>query len=131
MYESRILEIERRLELLRRQMDAMDQKLTALGQLLNSAFRQPWGSGGGSGTSYWIKSPGFSAATGSFPSLTPDTATGVSVYSNVSGTMTLYQASQDIYWWFKDAGTADRLVMVLPTADGLAWDAVVESCTGV
>jgi hypothetical protein len=131
LYESRILEIERRLEMLRRQMDAMDQKLTSLGQLLNQAYRQSWsGSGSGTGTSYWIKSPGFSAATGSFPSLTESTGTA-DVYSDVSGTMTLYQSSQTIRWWYKDAGTANRLVMVLPTADNTAWDAVVESCTGV
>ena len=132
MYESRILEIERRLELMRRQMEAMDQKLTALAQHLNAAWRQPWGSGGGgSGTSYWCVSPGFSAATGTWPSITPDTATGVDIYSDVGGSMTLYSAGQDVYWWYKDASTAGKLMMVLPTADGLAWDAVVDSCTAI
>lgn len=88
------------------------------------------GGGGGGNYIYWCVSPGFSAATGTWPSITPDVDTNVDIYRNVSGTMTLHAASQTVNWWYKDASTAGKLMAVMPAVGG-EWDAILDSCTAI
>lgn len=127
--QSRFYHLEQMLELLASRLTRAESRLVTAEQQLPKVWG---GSGGGGGTptySYRIKSPGFSAATGSFPTLTPSSAT-VDVYQSVGGALVLYAASQTIYWYYKDASTSGRLMSVLPNADG-SWDAILDSCTGV
>jgi hypothetical protein len=86
--------------------------------------------GGGAVRSYWCRTPGTVAvATGTWPSLTPTTFTA-DVYLSDSGALTSFATGATIYWWYKDAAAANKLVGLLPNGDG-TYDARHDSCTAV
>lgn len=98
---------------------------------MNSTTAPPrlW-TAGGSPVSLWVKSDSsspFAGASGAWPTITPTEAT-LDVYADEDGTMTLVDDAATIRWYFKDACGANKLVFVVPNADG-SYDAVVEACT--
>jgi hypothetical protein len=93
--------------------------------------------GGGGGSSvqtplYWATNSGsVSAASGTtLPGLTPTTFTS-SIYTNVSGTLTLQATSQTVYWWYLDSLPANSIVPVEPSNSGTTWDAIANGCTAL
>lgn len=87
------------------------------------------GSGNSSAGVFWCRSPGISAATGTWPSITPATGTA-DVYQDVGGTLTLVATSATIRWWYKDASVVNKLMEVVAAGDG-GWDGVLDSCSVV
>jgi len=129
-YEPRIREIERRLEQLQHENARLQGLLNETQQSLNRAWmNSPAGGGGGGAGAFWAESPGFAAATGTWPALTPD-FDAADVYQDVSGSLVLVATGATIYWWYKDASTAGKLLMVLPNGDG-TYDAILDSCSAI
>jgi hypothetical protein len=129
---TRLKELEARFErlivdhqLLKTQIAALNNQLQALqGQGGN-------GQGGGWGQLYWAHAAsGISAATGSWPTITPATFTS-DIYADVGGTWAKQATSQTVRWFYKDTAAANSLVPVVPCDGGTAWDAIGNSCTAV
>jgi hypothetical protein len=88
------------------------------------------GGGGGMQQVCWCRTPGsVSAATGSWPSLTPATFSA-DIYQDTGGTLTQVASSATVRWFYKDTAAANKLVPCFPNPDG-TYDAVAESCTAV
>lgn len=105
------------------QGNGFDVQETPFGQLVRGITP-------GLGGLYWCTTPGaVSAASGSWPSLTPQTFTA-DVYHNEDGAQVLVESAVTVYWWYKDAAAAGKLVPCLPNADG-TYDAIADSCTAV
>ncbi len=85
------------------------------------------GSGGGSIT-FWCQGT-FSAASGSWPTITPTTGT-LDVYKDVGGTLTLETSGATVRWFYLDASGSNKLIPLIPNGDG-SYDAVAASCTAV
>ncbi|WP_165235379.1 hypothetical protein [Aquisphaera insulae] len=131
--ESRLIRLEMALRSTEDLVRRLQGQVTALQQSARLLQAQAGGYGGGSGgggTGFWIRNPGLSAASGSWPTLTPSVGTA-DVYSDLGGTLTPFAADQTIRWFFKDAPTANGLIPVVRSADGSAWDGLNASCTGV
>jgi hypothetical protein len=115
-------------ELKRRLADA-EARIARLELMLN---QMTGGGGGGGGTlgSFWCRSPGFAAATGTWPTITPASNASVTIYQSVGGALVSYASSQTVYWYYKDASTVNKLMAVSQNTDG-TWDALLDSCTAV
>lgn len=128
----RLSELEARFERLRLDFQDVRRQLTAVMQQLRDLQARAMGSyTGAAGVFYFVVSPGFSAATGTSPSLSPNVQTGLTVYKDVNGTQTQHLTGQTVRWFYKDAGSAGKLVAVVPSADGASWDALLDSCTRI
>jgi hypothetical protein len=125
----------RRLSICEIQIVELKRRLRELGDILARAegmiSQLPGTTGGGGGGSQhgWCESPGFAAATGTWPSITPSSGSA-DVYQGTSGALSLVATAATIHWWYKDASVAGKLVAVEPNTDG-SWDAIVDSCTAI
>lgn len=131
MSQQRELEQERRLALLDRRLRIAEDRIANALQAIPQAF----GSGGGGGDSapvrsYWCRTSGtVSAATGTWPTLTPTTFTA-DVYVSDAGALSSVATGATIYWWYKDGVVANKLVGLTPNGDG-TYDGRHDSCTAV
>lgn len=125
----RIYELERLVGLYQRRLDALAARLAAVEQSNAKVWSvsYPATTGGGTGI-YWTKGT-FSAATGSFSTITPQVQS-LAVYQDVGGTLTVVAASATVRWYFKDASGTDKLIPVAPNGDG-TYVAIAASCTAV
>lgn len=124
-------ELQRRIEDLATKQAQMLSRLAETEQSTIKVWMDQGGGGGGSQVkALWCMTPSaVSAATGVWPTLTPHTFTA-DVYANGSGTLTIVAPGSTVYWWYKDAIAAGKLIPVIPNADG-SYDAVASSCTRV
>jgi hypothetical protein len=89
----------------------------------------PSGDGGG-GSLCWARTPSsVSAATGTWPSLTPSSFTS-DVYRRAGTSLDLVAEAATIYWFYLDAADEGKLVPCVRNADG-SFDAVLDSCTEI
>lgn len=124
-------ELQRRIEELSTRVAQLSSRLTEDEQSTAKLWQGDGGGGTGTATaSYWCRTPGaVTAATGTWPTLTPTTFTA-DVYSNLGGSLTLVTTGAAVYWWYKDAAAAHKLVPLMANADG-SYDAGGDSCTAV
>ncbi len=126
---NRLLDFEARFERFRLIVQAIQRQLAALAATPANAISG--GSTSSGGQLYWARMPSaISAASGSWPTLTPSTFTS-DIYVDVAGTLTLVASSQTVRWFYKDAGISGSLVPVEPVDSGTNWDAIANSCTAV
>jgi hypothetical protein len=123
----RILE-QRVQDLSRREYDA-EARIARLENLMSQVRQGFGGGGGGQGLALWCQGTGVSAATGSWPTLTPSTFTA-DIYRDVGGTLTLVTSGATVRWFYKDSSASGKLIAVVPNGDG-TFDAISDSCTGV
>jgi hypothetical protein len=129
--QGRVLEIERRLNRVLRDLAALQAQIKEVSQALPRAWTNngPSGDGGG-GSLCWARTPSsVSAATGTWPSLTPSSFTA-DVYRRTGTDLALVKEDATIYWWYLDGADSGKLVPCVKNADG-SYDAVVDSCTAV
>lgn len=127
----RFLELERRLAELERRVGQIDQKTTQASQSVAQVWgQQTGGGGGGSQSAYWTMSPsgGMAASSGTFPTITPTTAT-LTVYQDVGGTLTA-AGTAVCRWFYRDALAQYKLLALQPNGDG-SFDILASSCTVV
>lgn len=119
MYESRVLEIERRLSLLTRQLDAVVSKLTQVQQEARQAFRQGWDPSQGGTQFFYIDPVAISAGS---------SAASQTIKYLVGGTGTTY-ATATVYNNMDAAtvSTANKRIVVAPCGDG-TYACVSQSC---
>jgi hypothetical protein len=103
-------------------------RLDTLEQANRASAGASFGGGGGGGQIFLVKGT-FSAASGSFPSITPTTQT-LDVYSDMGGTLTRVYPSATVHWFFLDPSGTDKLIPVALNDDG-SFVAINASCTGV
>jgi len=125
-------QLEARFERLIADVQALEARMARAEQQIRDTQT---GGGGGQGsiggTVFWARMPSsVSAASGSWPTLTPSTFTS-DIYADVGGTLTLQATSQTVRWFYKDAGSSGSLVPVEPADSGTNWDAIANSCTAV
>jgi hypothetical protein len=126
----RFLELERRMAHLERRLGQIDSKATQAGQNAAQVWGGPWQGGGtgGAQSAWWAMSPagGMAASTGSFPTITPSTAT-LTVYQDVGGTFTS-AGTAVCRWFFRDALPQYMLIALQPNGDG-SYDILLNGCT--
>jgi hypothetical protein len=116
--EDRILQIERRLESLVRQIQDLIPQLRAAAQTARNAFQQYQpGSGGGGSPLYCIVSGGL-AASGTIGSGSPTSLASQSVYSITGGAFVLVSSSATVYNGLPDAISSSASCILLANADG-------------
>lgn len=111
MYESRILEIERRLNLLARLLDDVLSKLTQAQQQQNAAWRQGWQPGGTGGRVYYCDAMVISAG---------GNVTGKTVYYLDGGAEQTISTNATIYNQAAVAtvSTTGQTIFLGPNGDG-------------
>lgn len=121
MNETRILEIERRLNLLQRLLDAVQQNLTAAIQELKRAWMNNSGGGSSTGTTIYFMAAQVITAGGN--------ATGVTVQYLVGGTPTTITTSGVVYNQGASAtvSTAGKTIFLGANGDG-TYIVVSQSC---
>lgn len=120
MHESRILEIERRINLLTRQMDDVMSKLTALQQEVRRAWMQSW-QPGGTATGVYFIDPVVISAGGNVTGQTVKYLSG-GVATNVTTNGTVYNKMNAA-----TVSTANKTIVVGPNGDG-TYLAISQSC---
>lgn len=128
--EARVRQLESLLARALQQIEGLKSRLAAAEQLANKlsgGYLPP--SGGEATRLHWCRTPGaVAAASGTWPGYTPTTFTA-DVYRG-PGALTLVASGATIYWRYKDAAAAGKLVPCVPNGDG-TYDAVADSCTVV
>lgn len=131
--EGRVVQLELAANALQQQIAAILARLAAVEQLgrSNQGIAYNWGGGGGGGGSFWVMSPagGMTASTGTFPDIIP-VQRGLTVYQSVGGGLTAL-GIRICNWYYRDALPEYRLVPVVPSTDGVSYDMLLNSCTGV
>ena len=87
----------------------------------------PWFLEGSAGGAYFCLPTTLGAATGSWPSLTPGSQAGLTVYQ-ASGTSLTSLGTFTVYNWFPATPAASKVLMVFPDDDG-NFVAGPQSCT--
>lgn len=80
------------------------------------------------GRVFWCRGT-FSAATGTWPTITPQHQS-LDVYQNVKGSLSKAATSAKVYWWFPDASGSNKLIAVISNGDG-TYNAINASCSGI
>ena len=129
MSDTYIKEIEARLENYKERIKALEKLATMLNQQLPRAWQQGSGApSGGDGKIYFAISDGVAQATGTWPSITPDTFTS-DVYDGSSGSLVLVTSSATIYWFDVDALAAAGAIAKCTRNDDDTYIGILETCT--
>lgn len=101
--------------------------IQAATQNARNAFAQPYNGTGGGGSVFFCLPTTLSGASGSWPSPTPGSQTGLTIYQ-VSGTSITSVGTATVYNWYPATPAASKVLMVVPDGSG-AFVAVAQSCT--
>jgi hypothetical protein len=125
--ETRIIQIEQRLEYWIRQIQDLIPQLRAAAQTARNAFSQYQPGAGGGGVIYFCLPTTISGASGSWPSLTPGSQSGLTVYQ-AQGTTLTSVGTFTVYNWYPAAPSASKVAMCLPDGAG-NMVLVAQSCS--
>lgn len=83
--------------------------------------------GGASGHGWCQLSSSLGPATGTWPSLTPTTASGITIYRKSGNSLAAIPGTFTLYNWRNVTWSANKTMLVLPNGDG-TWDIIDQDC---
>jgi len=125
---NRLGQLEARFERLILQFQALWSQVQALATKIAGLQQQAGsGQGGGGGVCFSMAGVVIAAATGSFPTLTPGSVTGQTVYSLIGGTPTAVSTNATVYNQMQAATVVTKTIMLGMNPDG-TYSAIAQSC---
>jgi len=121
---NRLLDLEARFERLRVVLQGIQRQLAALASTSANAYG---GNGGSGGVVYSMVGVVIAAATGSFPTLTPGSVTGATVYSLVGGSPVTVSTNATVYNQMQAATVVTKTIMLGANPDG-TYSVITQSC---
>jgi hypothetical protein len=128
--QSRILEIERLLKRLLRDMDLVKSQVKEALQGVQRASGASGTGGGGATKVFWALSDGAAEGGGTWPTITPGSFTS-DVYEFVDGELELVEEGAAIYWIYPDALENDGAPVPCVRLVGGGYIGLLEGCTPI